>query len=240
MPSIPDLTRSASLIFSGTVLRIGHSTVPIVPPRENLVLVRLDRGLHVDRVLGDLRGKQITMAAAVPQSLSPSQQAVFFTHSWVHGRGIAVRELEHVDIGEEENVAAAVAELPEVHLLERLQRAELVAEAEVMRISTVQKHSRERKVALWAAAELRVKKVLRGKAQESTTVHFPTAEWPPWTDAPRFKEHQRGVFILHAPNRNGTLSEATLEVGSLVALNPADFQAESQLKDVGELLARSE
>jgi hypothetical protein len=70
-----------------------------------------------------------------------------------------VRELEHVDIGEEENVAAAVAELPKVHLLERLERAELVAEAEVVRISTVEKHGSERKIALWAAAELRVKRI---------------------------------------------------------------------------------
>ncbi len=238
MPSIPDLSRSASLIFSGTVIKIGDSTVPSVPPRENLAVVRVDRTLRVDPVLGDLRGKMITVAAAAPESLKPGQRAVFFTNSWVHGGGIAVREVEHVDVREEDNVAAAVDQLPQVHLLEQLQTAELVVEAEVVSITPVEKRSGERNVALWAAAELRVKKTLRGQARESTVVYFPTAEWPPWTNAPRFTEHQRGVFILHAPSRNATLSEATLEADSLVALDPADFQPESQLAEVEKLLGK--
>jgi hypothetical protein len=237
MPSLQELTRSSSLIFSGTVVERGTSTVSAVPANEKLVVVRLDRGLRVDPVLGDLRGKMITVAAAVPATLSPGQRAVFFTNSWLHGRGIAVRELEHVDIGQEESVATVVAQLPQIHLSERLQNAELVAHAEIVRVSQVAKRSRERKAALWAAAELRVERILRGQPRKSTMVYFPTAEWPPWTNAPRFKEGQRGVFILHAPSRNASLSEATLESGSLVALDPADFQPESQLSQVEQLLA---
>jgi hypothetical protein len=240
MPSILDLTRSSSLIFTGTVVQRGTSTVPNLSPQENLVVVRVDRGLRVDPVLGDLHDKMITIAAPAPESLSPGQKAVFFTNSWIHGRGIAVREVEHMDIREEESVAAAVAQLPQVHLLERLQNAELVVVAEVVRISPVERRSRERNVALWAVADLQVEKVLRGEARDPMVVYFPTAEWPPWTDAPGFKQHQRGVFILHAPSRNATLSEATLEAGSLVALDPADFQPESQLAEVEKLLTAIE
>ncbi len=238
--ALEKLTRSSSLIFSGTVVQRGISTVPILHPSEKLVAVRVDRGLRVDPVLGDLQGKILTMAALAPESLLPDQKAIFFTNSWIHGRGIAVRELKHLEIREEDAVAAAVEQLPQVHLLERLESAELVANAEVVRISPVEKRSGERKVALWAAAELRVKKVLHGQARESTVVYFPTADWPPWTNAPRFEEGQRGIFILHAPRRDATLSEATLEAGSLVALDPADFQAESQLQDIKNLLARTE
>ena len=237
MPSILDLTRSSSLIFTGTVVQRGTSTVPTLSPQENLVVVRVDRGLRVDPVLGDLHDKMITVAAPAPESLSPGQRAVFFTNSWIHGRGIAVREVDHLDIGEEENVAAAVAQLPQVYLMERLRSAELVVNAQVVQISPVQKTSGERNAALWAAAHLQVERVLRGQPRESTVVYFPTAGRPPWTSAPRFKEQQRGIFILHAPSRNATLSEATLDAGSLVALDPADFQPESQLPEVEKLLA---
>jgi hypothetical protein len=237
MPSIPELARSASLIFSGTVIERGTSTVPAVPPNEKLVVVRVDRGLRVDPVLGDLRGRMITVAANAPESLSPGQKAVFFTNSWIHGRGIAVREVEHVDAGEEDGVVTAVAGLPEIHLSERLRNAELVLDAQVIRISPVERISLERNYAVWAAAHLRVERVLRGRPRESTVVYFPTANRPPWTHAPRFKEQQRGIFILHAPSRSATRSEAALATGSLVALDPADFQPASRVSDVEKLLA---
>src|SRR5262249_37941842 len=153
--------------------------------------VRVDRGLRVDPVLGDLRGKMITVAAAAPESLRVGQKAVFFTNSWIHGRGIAVREVEHMDVGEENMVAAAVSQLPQIHLHERLQSAAMVVEAEVVRIGPVERTSLERNAALWKAAELKVEKVLRGKPLKSTVVYFPTSDHPMWARAPRFKEGQQ-------------------------------------------------
>jgi len=218
-------------------MELGTSTVPSVPPGQNLVVVRVDRALRVDPVLGNLQGKMITVASTAPETLSRGQRAVFFTNSWIHGRGIVVREVEHVDVQEEDRVAAAVAQLPQVHLMDRLKSAELVVDAEVTRISPVEKRSPERKAALWAAAELRVRRVLHGPATQSTQVYFPTADWPPWTNAPRFREGQRGIFVLHIPARDRSLSESALEAGSLVALDPADFQPESELPRVQELIA---
>lgn len=236
MPTVLELTQSSSLIFSGTVQERGTSTVPAVPASPNLVVVRVDRPLRVDPRLGDLRGKMITVAASAPEKLSPGQRAVFFTNSWVHGRGIAVREVEHMGVEEEDQVAAAVAQLPQTHLMDRLKRAELVVDAEVARISPAEQRGPERKAALWAEAELRIRKVLKGKAAESTRVYFPTAEWPPWTNAPRFTLRQRGVFILHAPAQDRSLSERALAAGSLVALDPADYQDETALEEINELL----
>src|SRR5258708_4080005 len=83
-----DMVRSCSLIFTRTVVERGASTVPDVPATDNLVVVRVERALRVAPVLGDLRGKLITVAATAPESLTPGQEAVFFTNSWVHGRGI--------------------------------------------------------------------------------------------------------------------------------------------------------
>jgi hypothetical protein len=237
MPTMLELTVSASLIFSGTVVERGTSTVPTIPPGQNLVVVRVDRPLRVDPVLGDLRGKMITVAAAAPEQLNPGQKAVFFTNSWIHGRGIAVREVEHVDIQEEDRVAAAVAQLPQAHLANRLRSAQLVVDAEVLRTSAVERKSFERNVAHWVAAELKINRVLHGEPRGPTIVYFPTSDHPLWARSPRFEDGQRGIFILQAPVRDRTPSEATLEAGSWVALGPADFQPESELQRVQAALA---
>jgi hypothetical protein len=167
-----ELTRSSSLIFSGTVMERGSSTVPALPPSQKLVVVRVDRPLRVDPVLGNIQGKMITVAATAPEKLGPGQQAVFFTNSWIHGRGIAVRESGYVDVQEEGQVTSAVAQLPHVHLMDRLRDAELVVDAQVTRVRPVEKRSSERNVALWATAELRVRKVMRGHATQSTRSTF--------------------------------------------------------------------
>jgi hypothetical protein len=236
MPSISDLARSSSLIFSGTVVERGTSSVPTLTPNEKLIVARVDRALRVDPVLGDLRGKLITILPTSPQSLHIGQQAVFFTNSWIHGRGIAVREVQHVDVAQTDEVAEAVAKLPEDHLLERLRSAELVVDAEVTNVGSADKIVRDRKAAWWAPAELKIKRVLRGRSRKTAVVHFATADWPPWTDALRLQQGQRGVFLLHSRSETATRSEAALEPGSLVAIDPADFQPEAQLHQVEKLL----
>ncbi|KIP17801.1 hypothetical protein KY49_3609 [Burkholderia sp. MSHR3999] len=237
MPSVPDLTRSSSLIFSGTVVERGTSSVPTVKPNDKLVVVRVDRALRADPVLGELGGKLITVVASAPESLSVGQQAVFFTNSWIHGRGIAVREMMHVDIAQTDTVAEAVAKLPEDHLIERLRGAELVVDAEVTKVGSADKVIHDRKAAWWAPAELKIHTVLRGAPIKSAVVYFATADWPPWTNALRLEQGQRGVFILRSRSDAKTRSEAMLEAGSLVAVDPTDFQPESQLQQVKKLLA---
>ena len=202
-----DLVRGSGLIFAGTVIDRGKSSVPAVPANPNLLTVRLDRSLRSDPILGDLRGKTITVATRAPETLQAGDRAVFLTNSWIHGRGIAAREVEHLDAQSENDVAAAVDELPRLHLMDRLRSAELVADAEVVKIRPAEQRGPERKAALWAEAQLRIRKVLKGAPAQSTHVYFPTAEWPPWTNAPRFTQRQKGVFILHAPAQDRYLRE---------------------------------
>jgi hypothetical protein len=236
MPSVSDLTRLSGLIFSGTVVERGRSTVPTIPPNNNLVVARVDRAIRADPVLGDLTGKLITVVATAPESLPVGHQAVFFTNSWIHGGGIAVREVAHLDTAQADAAAQAVAQLPEEHLVERLRSAERVVLAEVANVGPADK-SRDRQAAWWAPAELRVQNVLRGAPGNTAVVYFATADWPPWTHALRLKTGQRGVFLLHARSDRATRSEAALKAGTLVALDPADFQPESQLQQVQNLLA---
>jgi hypothetical protein len=235
MPSIPELVQSARFIFSGTVVGRGKSTVPAVPHDQKLVTARLDRGIRIDPVLGELRGKEITVAAKAPEAFSPGQRFVFFTNSWVHGRGIAVREVSHLDIGAEDAVSAEVAELPNKHLQERLRTAALVAAGEIVSIDpplpTFDRHA-----ALWAAAHLRIERILRGPHRDQVILYFPTALWPPWNTMPRFTQNQRGIFILHSATRENTHGDPTLPPDSFVALDPADFHDESQWAAIEQIL----
>jgi hypothetical protein len=226
--ALQDQVRSSGLIFTGTVVERGKSSVPAVPAKENLLVVRLDHSLRVDPVLGDLRGKMMTVVPRSPGALQVGQRAVFLTNSWIRGRGIAVREVQ---------VAAAVAQLPQVHLMDLLKSAQLVVDALVLRTNSVERKTFERNIAQWVAAELKINKVLSGKPHQSTIVYFPTSDHPLWARAPRFRERQEGIFILHEPSRERTKSEASLNPESWVALDPADFQPESELSKVEELIA---
>ena len=237
MPSIDDLARQASLVFTGTVTELGASTVPLLPASEKLVGVRVDRGLRVDPVLGDLRGKLITVGAAAPRTLIVGQRAIFFTRSWIHGRGIAVHEVAHVDPGHEQETATAIARLPERHLKDRVESAELVVAAQVTHIGADRKSRRRRNAAFWAPADLRVDRVLLGTPRQTTTVFFPTTRRPPWTNAPKFTEGQKGIFILQPVSRPSNAFFADLDPGSLIALDPDDFQPDSQLPTVESLVA---
>lgn len=236
-PADESLVRSTGLIFAGTVVELGRSSVPVIKPADNLIVVRVDRGLRVDKALGDIRGKTITVAVKDPKQFRPGQQAVFFTNSWIHGQGIAVREVQHADVHVQDSVAAIVARLPELHLTDRLRAAVLVVHAQVTTIGPVLRVSLVRDDALWRAAELQVISVLRGAPRTPTIVHFPTSKHPDWARAPRFTEGQRGVFILHTSSGSSNPSLSALPAGSLVVLDPDDFQPESRLAEVEKLVA---
>ncbi|MGC1379788.1 MAG: hypothetical protein WA814_02050 [Candidatus Baltobacteraceae bacterium] len=234
MQSLSDLVQSSTFIFSGTVLERGASSVPFVPPNEKLITVRLDKSLRTDPVLGDLRGQTITVEVGSSEQFTAGQQVLFLANSWVHGRGIAVREVAHLDPKEADRVAAAVAELPQRHLLDRLQDAQAVVDAKITKIDppgfTFDQHD-----GLWAAAHITVNTTLKGSAPAK--FYFATAEWPPWNRAPRFQKGQAGIFILHVPAPDAVSDGGTLPAGSLVADDHADFQDESQAGRIKKLLA---
>ena len=239
MQSIPELVQASTFVFSGTVLELRASSAPIATPSEQLVTVRLDRSLRVDSVLGDVRGESIIVAVNSTEQFEVGQQAVFFANSAVHGRGIAVREVAHVDVGQADLVAAAVAQLPRRHLLNRLQDAAVVVDATVTKIDppgfTFDQHD-----GLWAAARMRIRATLKGTAPSAPVFYFATAEWPPFDRMPRFRPRQAGIFILHVPPVDTPTHGGTLPAGSLVAVDAADFQEPSESASIERLLAALE
>jgi len=237
MASITYLTSSAGLIFSGTVMKIGESLVPELRGHENLLVVRVDRGLRVDPVLGELRGKMITVETPTPSDFRLQQQAIFFTNSWIHGQEIAVREVAHLDIKVEKEVVAAVQGLPDLHLKERLASAYLVVLAEVVGIQKVSGQVPKRNAPLWAIAILQVESALKGAAVRAD-LYFPTSRSRRWTKAPRFEANQRGVFLLHQHEQRAANWLANIgQPDALTTLDPADFQPASKLADIKTFFA---
>ncbi len=239
MQSISDLVQASTFIFSGTVLELRASSAQIVTPDERLISVRLYESLRVDPVLGDVRGKTIIVAVDSTEQFEVGQQAVFFANSAVHGREIAVREVAHVDVGQAGLVAAAVAQLPRRHLLDRLEDATVVVDATIANIDppgfTFDQHD-----GLWAEAHMQINATLKGTVPSPPVFYFATAEWPPFDRMPRFRPGQVGIFILHVPPVETPTDGGTLPAGSLVAVDAADFQESSETSHIERLLAALE
>jgi len=79
----------------------------------------------------------ITVETPTPSAFYIKQEAVFFTTSWIHGSGIAEREVGHPEKNSEDPVAAEVQALPDTYLKTRLASAQLAVAAEVVEVRTI-------------------------------------------------------------------------------------------------------
>jgi hypothetical protein len=235
-PGIQELVRESSLIFSGTVVALSVSTVANLAPRDNFAAVRIDRPLQSDPALGDLRGRLVTVELLSPTELQSEEKATFFALDWILGGGIAVREVAHLDVQQEDSVAAEVARLPERHLADRLADAALVVVAEVKRVKPTPFDITWRDAPQWAAASLRIVDVLRGKSAQSATVLFPTSGRPTWARAPRLTKGERAIFLLHRPGAGPPLPEGYDSSQTFIVLDPADVQPDPQRPQIERLL----
>jgi hypothetical protein len=233
------LVSDSSLIFSGTVIELGASSVANLPPRDNFAVVSVDNPLRFDPALGDLRRRKITVALLKRGELQPDDKAIFFTLNWIQGGGIAAREVAHLPARQEDDVAAEVERLPERHLAERLASAMLVVMAEVSETKPTPFDIRSRDAPQWATARFRNVEALKGQPTENMVVLFPTSGRPMWARSPRLKGRQRGIFLLHRPPDWPPLPNLGPAIISAVytLLDPADVQPISQRPLIEKLLS---
>jgi hypothetical protein len=231
------LIQSSSLIFSGTVVEMGASSVANLPPRANFAVVRIDRTLRSDPALGSLHGKAVTVAQSAGSKLEDGERAIFLTSDWIQGGGIAAHELAHFDLGREQEVTSVVGRLPERHLADRLSSSILVVIAEVIATKPTPFDFRWRNAPQWAIASFRFLDALRGLPTENTTALFPTSNRPTWARSPRLSAGRRGIFLLHRPPVwTIPMLEASLTSEAFAVIDPADVQPESQRPLIEKLL----
>jgi hypothetical protein len=243
--AIAELVRRSGFVFAGTVTSVGQSSLAVLPAQPGLVVVRFDRGFLVNPMLGNLTGRPITVRLAQPaaagDTLRPRERLVFFTQAWVHADEIAVAELARLpaDTKTEQEVARAVAALPELHLSQRIANAVLIVQGTVTGIArasdiggTGSEHD-----PLWIRATIEVRTVLKGEVDRpaargrpaQAVLLFPGSRDVAYRNTPRPQEKLQAIFLLHPAG-------GALPAGAHVAPDPADIQPASALATIRRLI----
>ena len=167
------LVLRSSFIFTGTITAPGRSSLRVLTSRPGLAVARLDRGFLINPVLGNLDGRPITVRLAQEGAgaVRAGDRVVFFATAWVHGEEIAVAELARLPADEktEQEVARAVAMLPELHLSQRIAAAALIVQGtvtEIARATDIPRTGSEHDPA-WLRASIDVQTVLKGEIVQS-------------------------------------------------------------------------
>lgn len=234
--SLTELVRSAGLVFSGEVVDVGTSRVRGVQASPRTAVVRADRGLRVDPALGDVHGRLITIETA-GAPLQRGDEAVFFTQSLVHADEVAVREIERMAIDLADDVEAAVAQLPVLHLAERLADAVVVVQATVTHVRRVPHRPPERRAPRWTEATLDVARRVKGR-RIAFRFFFPASTSHRWYEVPKPTRGDRAIFLLHRPDAKEAewLDLDGRDADVLTAPDPADVQPTDALARVRALL----
>ena len=231
-----DLVLRSTFIFSGTVVRLNQSSVKVLKPRPGFAVVRFDRAIRVNPVLGNLDGRPITVQLVKGAAVQPGQELIFFANSWVHGEEIAVAEVAHLeaDSKTEREVAKTVDSLPQNHLASRVASATLIVTGTVTRVAPagipepITEHA-----AQWMRATIQVQQVLKGsdatRAKERLQILFPASLDPLWRNYPKLAARQRAIFLLHST----TLKR--LPPATLMLVDPADVQPTSEAGTIREM-----
>ena len=233
---VEELVRSTGLIFAGTVVELGGSSVSAVKAAENLIVVRVDRGLRVDKALGELRGKMITVDVRDPKAF-PTRSAGGVLHQQLdprpgHRRPRS-RARRRTGAGQRGSGRRQVAG---DHLTDRLRARRLVVHAEVVRVGPVERVSLDRNDALVANRRTECAPRASRNAALANGRVFPDLQASRL--GARAALHRTAARRVRPPVavRQPNPSLAALPAGALVVLDADDFQPESRLADVERLV----
>lgn len=233
-----DAVRRATFVFIGTVVRLNATTIPDVPASESTAVVRVDEVIDAPGAPPDLGGKEITVKLLQAGSVREGQRSTFYTRGWLMGESMAVIEVAAAgEAGNPQQVREMVKASRQKSADEELQKE--IASAEAVVAGTVTAvgpgglaELPSEHAAQWQKAVIAVQSTMKGHVTGNTvTVFFPGSEDPMWRGAPRFKEGQQGIWLLH---RN-QIEFAGIE-NQLTALKPLDFQSRDQSERIQRLV----
>ncbi|MFZ1009678.1 MAG: hypothetical protein WAN65_22760 [Candidatus Sulfotelmatobacter sp.] len=236
---LTELVLRSTFIFAGTVESIGKSSVNVLNGRPGLAIARFDRPLRVNPVLGNLKGRPITVLIAKGGKVSPGEQLIIFANSWVHGEQIAVVESAQLALNPETERAVSdiVASLPERHLQERIASAVLIVDGVVKSVARAPEapETASEHTPYWMRALIEIREVLKGQPEqtkatrEEVQLYFPGSMDRRFQDVPKPKAGQSAIFLLHTPS-------GKFPPPGLVAPDPADVQPPEQLDAIRALI----
>ena len=231
-------------VVRATVEAPRTSTVDAAPASENTIAVRIDEILYGPKAFEDHRGRIVTLYSERPTGLAQGSRFIFFTRSWMYGKGIAVVEVGRLEEREtaelSTEIEAAQRAILDQKLLERIRRAELVITGRVGRTEPV-RGTQRRPVETehdpeWWTAHVEVTTVELGRAPERTIpVLFPASRDEMWIDSPKLAPGQPYILILQ--RNQSEKGWPVLRVPGLTALDPLDVRPPDELERIRRLIS---
>lgn len=239
--NMESLTRQATFIFVGTVVRTNATTMPEVRASDSTAVVRVDQIIEAPGATPDLAGQEITVQLSAAGSVKPNQRMTFFTRGWLAGNSLAVIEVgrsadAQSPAGVREQVQATRRKAAEEALQREIASAEAVVAGTVASVRPANTpHLGSEHDPNWYQAEITVGSVAKGHIDgHSVTVLFPNSDDVMWQSAPKFQTGEQGVWLLH---RNQMALPGIKD--RYTVLNALDFQDQGQLERIRSLLKAS-
>lgn len=231
------LVKQATFIFVGTVLRLKATTIPEVQPSDSTAVVRVDEVLEGAGAPPDLKGKEITVQLIEASSIKAGTETVFYTRGWLFGESMAVIEIGRPSEGQSsaqvrELVSATHQKMASDALLNDIASAEAIVVGTVTSVKPASiRHIGSEHDPDWYEAEINVESVEKGNLPSHTlTILFPHSDDVIWQSAPKFKQGQQGIWLLH---RNQEKLPGISD--RYTALKPLDFQTRESLERIRTL-----
>jgi len=237
--NVEDLAQQAPLIFEGTIVSIGTSTMATFAATGDTAVVRVDEIVRAPNVLRSQAGREITIQLRPKVKTSAGDQALFFAEGLMYGR----KPLTKATNGARSRVDTVMAAQPDARLRTRVASAALVVTGRVAATAPIapdvrlpiSEHDPE-----WRRATVDIEGVEKGGHDASSVqVTFASSRDVAWYEAPKLREGDRGVFLLHRSEAVSAVGAAArdLTANDFVVLDPLDFQPVNQ-RDRIQALAR--
>jgi hypothetical protein len=246
---VKKLAAESAFVFRGKIIKLKAATVPAIPT-TNTAVVQVDDVVNAPAVFHGIAGQQITVRLKSLTGLKKGRTMTFFTNGWIYGSSIAVDAVGYTAETDKSSIARTVqsstTQKEDSALKARLKSAEMAVVGTVSKVepsATGTTHISEHDP-LWHEATIKVGEVIKGKKQTNeVSVLFPQSDDVWWHKLPKYKEGQKGIWILQKGKKQESKGIppkvfAAIPPGKdvLTTLHPADFLPLDELGKVKSLL----
>jgi hypothetical protein len=214
------VAKQSSIVFSGTVSKVGATSFADVPKSAQTLVVRVDSILKKPSAVSLRKGDDVTVEVKDPSAFQEGMHATFYTDGWIFGSGVAVKELGHeIGPGSGENTKVGVAnekasgqaqeQISDQELRDRLNSADFVV---IGRVSDVHRWTVPKSAYRvtehdpdWHEAVVEIQSVLKGGKVKGNkvVVRFARRNDVAWVHSPKFEKNQQGIFCLNRDQVSG-------------------------------------
>jgi hypothetical protein len=244
MPSVHDLMHRSGFVFEGTVEQLGASSSSTYPAAEQTAIVQVTRVVKSTPALSGFQGQRVTVHLTPPVTIAAGQRATFFTHGVHYGDGLVLTEvglIQEAAALAPTDLSAAVQASADTDMTQRLAQADLVVSGvaaaarplnppQALAAGVPLRHISEHDPNWWVVT-VTVDSVEKGDHDAPTKdVLFANSTDIAWARAPKIKQGDRGVWLLHTTDVYGR------PVPAHAVTHPLDFQPASEVARVRSLV----